>query len=89
MAYNERMQVQFSPTPDDDTAAAILAAIACYVESNSSTNPLAAPSGAAWRGAGMLEAQGLPPSHGAPPPKWSSAGRSQRAAHWSTGIVGI
>ena len=83
------MQVQFSPTPDGDTAAAILAAIACCLESDTPTIPLAASTRAAWRAAGVLEAQGLPPSRGAPPPKWSTADRSQRAAHWSTGIVGM
>jgi hypothetical protein len=83
------MQVQFSPTPDDDTAAAILAAIACYLESNSPNNPLDASSDSVWRAAGLLEAQGLPTSRGTPPPKWSTADRSQRAAHWGTGIVGM
>jgi hypothetical protein len=83
------MQVQFSPTPADDTAAAILAAIAYYLESNSPTASIAASPGSAWRAANMLAAQGLPPSRGATPPTWSTAERTGRAAHWSTGIVGM
>jgi hypothetical protein len=83
------MQVQFSPTPDDDTAAAILAAIMCYLEPNALADSMAASPDSAWRAAGMLAAQGLPPSRGATPPTWSTAERTERAAHWSTGIVGM
>jgi hypothetical protein len=82
------MQVQFSPTPGDDTAAAIVAAIACYIESDSTAERIAVPPASAWRGAGLLEAQGLPAARGATPPKWSTAERSQRATRWSAGIVG-
>jgi len=82
------MQVQFCPTPDDDTAAAILAAIACYVELDSAAESIAVARASAWRAAGRLEAQGLCPTRGDAQPKWPTAERTQRAARWSGGIVG-
>ena len=83
------MHVQFNPIPAEDTAAAILAAIACYLEPTSPADSTAASAGSAWRAAGMYEAQGLRPSRAAEPPKWSTAERNQRAARWSAGIVGM
>ncbi len=83
------MQVQFSPIPDDDTAAAMLTAIACWLDSVSATDEINESPRSAWRAAGILAAQGLPPSRGATPPKWSTAERTQRATQWSAGIVGM
>ena len=72
------MQVQLNPTPDDDTAAAILAAIACCLQPNLVGDDIASSPCSAWRAAGILVAQGLPPARGA-----------KRAVRWSSGIVGM
>jgi hypothetical protein len=83
------MQIQFHPTPDDDTAAAILAAIACYQQPDSATITAARLPASAWRAAGQLAAQGLPTGRMPGPPAWASADRTSRAARWSAGIVGM
>jgi hypothetical protein len=82
------MQVQFSPLPDEDTAAAILAAIACCLEP-APLDDSSAALGSVWHTAGTLAAQGLPPARGTSSPKWSAAERVARAARWSSGIVGL
>lgn len=82
------MQVQFTPTPDEDIAAAILAALTSYIEPGAPDEPGAAAS-SAWRAAGVLAAQGLPTARGAGAATWSTAERAGRAGRWSQGIVGI
>jgi hypothetical protein len=83
------MQIQFHPTPDDDTAAAILAAVACYAAPDPAATAAIHPQASAWRTAGQLAAQGLPAARAAAPPSWASADRTSRAARWSAGIVGM
>jgi hypothetical protein len=82
------MQVHFHPTPDEDTAAAILAAIACHLDSLPAASDELPPA-PAWRIAARLAAQGQPPVPGASQPAWGGAERSGRAARWSSGIVGM
>ena len=81
------MKVECNPVPDDNTAAAILAAIVEYLETGLTAAEM--PARSAWRAAGVLVGQGLPPARGAATPSWSSAERASRAARWSSGIVGL
>lgn len=81
------MKVQLFPTPDEDTVAAVLAALALYADEVAAVVEPAAPR-SAWGDAGRLAAQGLPPMR-ATVPRWAGAERSRRADSWSTGIVGL
>src|SRR5215212_987758 len=83
------MQVILSPAPDDDTAAAVLAAIACAIEHDAAGDTADAPARSSWRTAGMLAAQGLPGARNAAYAGWRSAERARRAERWSSGIVGM
>jgi hypothetical protein len=80
------MKVQLFPTPDEDTVAAVLAALALYADEVVAIEPATPRS--AWSDAGRLAAQGLPPIRAAVP-RWAGAERSRRADNWSTGIVGL
>ncbi|HNP86726.1 MAG: hypothetical protein JST60_15310 [Chloroflexi bacterium SZAS-1] len=80
------MKVQLFPTPDEDTVAAVLAALALYADEVAAIEPATPRS--AWSDAGRLAAQGLPPIRAAVP-RWAGAERSRRADNWSTGIVGL
>lgn len=81
------MKVQLFPTPDEDTVAAVLAALALYADEVATAIEPATPR-SAWSDAGRLAAQGLPPMRAAVP-RWAGAERSRRADNWSTGIVGL
>ncbi|HEU5099556.1 MAG TPA: hypothetical protein VFU22_11085 [Roseiflexaceae bacterium] len=83
------MQVMLSPVPDEDTAAAILAAIACTLEQEAASSTADAPARSSWRSAGMLAAQGLPAARNAAYADWHAAERSRRAERWSGGVVGM
>jgi len=82
------MQVTLSPVPDEDTAAAVLAAIACAIEQDSAGDA-DAPARSSWRTAGVLAAQGLPGARNAANASWHAAERTRRAERWSGGVVGI
>lgn len=83
------MQIQMTPTPDEATAAALAAAIACVIGQDSVDKRLDSPPHSSWRAAGMLAAQGLPPSRDAAMAAWRTAERARRAERWSYGIVGM
>lgn len=84
----DAMNYHFDPTPDDDTAAAILAAIACCLEHERTDAADMLPPRSAWASAAALAAQELPPTRAARP-AWGSAERAKRANLWSSGIVGV
>ena len=88
MPYNANMQVSITPTPDSEVAAAVAAAILCYLDAQAAVAPIEADR-AAWRAAAALEAQRLPPARNAAHAAWSSAERASRENRWSYGIVGI
>jgi hypothetical protein len=84
------MKISFTPAPDDDTAAAIAAAIACLVEQEQlevANTP--AVSRSTWSAAGTLAAHGLPSVGGATHAAWASAERAGREGRWTYGIVGL
>jgi hypothetical protein len=83
------MELRFAPTPDDDTAAAVLAAITCLIEQEQAGEAPAPRARTAWRAAAALAAQGLPPARNGAHASWHAAERSGRATRWSYGIVGL
>jgi len=83
------MQVALSPAPDEDTAAAVLAAIACAITQDSALSAADVPARASWRVAGVLAAQGLPAARNAAYAAWHAAERARRAERWSSGVVGL
>jgi hypothetical protein len=83
------MQVTLTPTPDAETAAAVLAAIACAIEHDTAGDTRAAPARSSWRAAGALAGQGLPPARNGAYAAWHAAERARRAERWSGGIVGM
>jgi hypothetical protein len=82
------MEVTLSPIPDEDTAAAVLAAIACALEQDAAGGA-DVPARSSWRAAGVLAAQGLPGARNAANASWHAAERTRRAERWSSGVVGI
>ncbi len=75
--------------PDDDTVAAALAALERYLAGEQSVEDQVADAPAlAWRTAGKLAAQGLPPARSGAA-GWASADRARRDDRWSYGIVGL
>jgi hypothetical protein len=84
------MEMTLMPTPDEATAAAIAAALGCFLEEDRPPDaPAPALARSAWSVADRLAAQGIPPSRGAGGAAWASAARADRARRWSYGIVGI
>ncbi len=82
------MHMTINPTPDPDTAAAMIAAIACVIEQEAADDTPNAPGRSAWRASGRLVAQGLPPARNGAFAAWHAADRARRAERWSGGIVG-
>jgi hypothetical protein len=83
------MQVILSPGPDEDTAAAVLAAIACAIEQDAAGDVADTPARSSWRTAGVLAAYGLPGARNAANASWHAAERTRRAERWSGGVVGM
>ena len=83
------MQVHMTPTPDQDTAAAIAAAIACSSMHDEGCDTPDAPARSSWRAAGALAAQGLPPARNGAHAAWHATERARRTERWSYGIVGM
>jgi hypothetical protein len=83
------MEVRLIPTPDDDTAAAALAAIACLIEQEYAAETRDTPTRAAWRAAALIAAQRLAPARNGAHASWHAADRAQREGRWSYGIVGM
>ena len=82
------MQVTLTPTPDDDTAAAVIAAIACVITQEAADDTSDVPARSAWQAGSALVAQGLPPARNGAFAAWHAAERTRRAERWSGGIVG-
>jgi hypothetical protein len=84
------MHITLTPGADDDTAAAILAAIACMLDQEEAgdTVEVAAPR-SLWKEAAVLAAQGLPPTRRPERMTWATAERARREACWSYGIAGM
>jgi hypothetical protein len=85
----QTMQITLTPTPDADTAAAVIAAIACVMEPQTTDDTPIASAGSAWRAATMLETQGMPPARNGTLATWHTAERARRAERWSSGIIGL
>ena len=83
------MQVTLTPTPDADTAAAVIAAIAAMNAPETAEDTPDAPARSAWQVGGTLAVQGLPPARNGALATWHAADRARRAARWSSGIIGI
>ena len=84
----QAMHVTLIPTTDAETAAAVIAAIACVIAQETADDQPHVPARSAWQAAGALVAQGLPPARNGAFATWHAAERARRAEHWSGGIVG-
>jgi hypothetical protein len=84
-----RMQIRLTPTPDDDIAAAVIAAIAFQIEQAPVDEGPETPARMAWQAAAKFATQGLPPARNGAHASWHAAERARRADRWSYGIVGI
>jgi hypothetical protein len=82
------MQLLLEPTPDEETAAAIVAAVCSYIEQTLGDAHPNEGRRRAWSAAAVLAAQYLPPARNAAHTAWSAAERAARAERWSYGIVG-
>jgi hypothetical protein len=84
----QAMQVTLTPTPDADTAAAVIAAIACVIVQETADDRLDAPARSAWHAGSAMAVQGMPPARNGAFAAWHAAERARRAERWSGGIVG-
>ena len=80
------MQVTLIPTPDADTAAAVIAAIAAMIAPETADDTPDAPVRSAWQAGGALAVQGMPPARNGAFAAWHAAERARRAERWSGGI---
>jgi hypothetical protein len=85
----QAMHVTLTPTPDADTAAAVIAAIAAMIAPEAANDTPDAPARSAWQAGGALAAQGMPPARNGAFAAWHAAERARRAEHWSGGIIGL
>jgi hypothetical protein len=83
------MELHLSPRPDDDTAAAVLAAVAWLIEQKQADQTRDVSDRTAWQAAAVLAAQGLPPARSGAYASWHTADRAGRAGRWSYGMIGI
>jgi hypothetical protein len=83
------MQVILIPTPDADTAAAAIAAIACVLAQDAADELPNVLARSAWSAGNALAAQGMPPARNSTFAAWHAAERARRAERWSGGIVGL
>jgi hypothetical protein len=83
------MQVTLFPTPDDDTAAAVIAAIASMMATKAADEAPDAPVRSVWQAGGALAVQGMLPARNGAFASWHAAERARRADRWSGGIVGL
>jgi len=83
------MQVILIPTPDADTAAAVIAAITAMSAPSPDDDMPNTPARSAWQSGGALAVQGMPPARNGRFAAWHAAERARRAEHWSGGIIGI
>ncbi len=85
----QAMHVTMTPMPDAETAAAVIAAIACMSAPETADDTPDAPARSAWHAATALEAQGMPPARNGTFATWHTAERARRAERWSSGIIGL
>ena len=85
----QAMHVSLTPTPDADTAAAVIAAIAAMITPEAANDMPDVPARSAWQAGGALAAQGMPPARNGAFAAWHAAERARRAEHWSGGIIGL
>ena len=83
------MQVTLIPTPDAETAAAVIAAITNVIGRETTGARPDAPARSAWRAGSALAAQGIPPARNGAFVAWHAAERARRAERWSGGIIGL
>jgi hypothetical protein len=83
------MHVTLTPTPDADTAAAVIAAIATMIAPETAGATPEAAARSAWQAGGALMGQGMPPARNGAFAAWHAAERARRADRWSGGIMGI
>jgi hypothetical protein len=83
------MHITLVPTPDADTAAAAIAAIACMIAQDTAEEPPEAPARSAWSAGNALIGQGMPPARNGAFAAWHAAERARRADRWSGGVVGL
>ena len=83
------MQITLKPTPDDDIAAAVSAAIAAMIAPEAAGDTPGAPARSAWQAGGALVAQGMPAARNGAFAAWHAVARAQRADRWSAGVVGL
>ena len=83
------MQVTLIPSPDAETAAAVIAAIANLMAQETAGDMPDAPARSAWRAGSALAAQGMPPARNGAFVAWHTAERARRAECWSGGIIGL
>ena len=83
------MQMTLTPTPDADTAAAAIAAIACVIARETADDRPDTPMRSAWNAGNALAAQRMPPARNGAFAAWHTAERARRAERWSGGIVGL
>jgi hypothetical protein len=89
MPYNAAMHMTLHPTPDDDTAAAVIAAIAAMIAPGTADDTPDSSARSAWQAGGALAAQGMPPARNGAFAAWHAVARARRAERWSGGIIGI
>ena len=85
----QAMEVTLIPTPDADTAAAVIAAIAAMIGPLPAEDSPRAPVRSVWQAGAALAVQGMPPARNGAFAAWHAAERARRAEHWSGGIIGI
>ena len=83
------MQVTLIPTPDADTAAAVIAAIAYMIAQETADERPDTIARSAWQASSALAAQGIPPARNGAFAAWHAAERARRAERWSGGIIGL
>jgi hypothetical protein len=83
------MHVMLTPTPDEDIAAAVSAAIAAIMAWETAGEWPDAPARSAWQAGGALMVEGMPPARNGAFAAWRAIARAQRAERWSSGIVGL
>ena len=79
------MNIQIDGTIDEETAAAIVAAVELTLAVENRVATQAQPQRSPWATAGRLAALGIPSARGSV--GWSDAERVGRAGRWSSGIV--
>ena len=83
------MNISFTPTPDDDTAAAIIGAVSAILAAEDAGAADEPAPRSRWSTAAVLAAQDLPPARHAAEASWAAAERTRRESRWSYGIVGM